>query len=344
MLRQYLVRRLTLLFFMVLLLSLFTFTLSYLFPGDVSTNLSGIDSAGFNANDQITEKYKLNESYLSQYFAFIQHIVNGDWGLSLASGQPVFEHVKTLFPATVELALYALLISILIGIPTGVIAAAYHKKWQDHVIYTVTLFAYSTPVFWLALILIMAFCLQLGLLPMSGRISLLFEVEHQTGFLLIDILLSNNTYKQAALIDAFHHLLLPSIVLATYPTAVLVRFTKDAMLDVLDKSYIKSARAKGLNHSQIIFHHALRNALLPVISQIGLQFSTLITLAMITEVIFSWPGIGAWLINSIYQRDFPAIMGGLLTVSLFVIIATMIADILNTILDPVSRNRSHGQV
>lgn len=344
MLREYIIRRLTLLFFMVLLLSAFTFSLSYLFPGEVATNLSGISSQNFNDNDDIINKYRLEDGYLTQYVTFIKYITQGDWGNSLASGQPVFDHIVTLFPATMELALYALIISIIFGIPTGIIAAAYHKKWQDKVIYTITLFAYSTPVFWLALILILGLSLQLGVLPMSGRISLLFEIEHISGFLLVDIFLSDTPHKMAALQDAFKHLTLPTIVLATYPTSVLVRFTKDAMLEVLDKSYIKSARAKGLNRVQIIFHHALRNALLPVIKQIGLQFSTLITLAMITEVIFSWPGIGGWLINSIYQRDYPAIMGGLLAVSLFVILATIIADLMHTLLDPISRNQNHGQI
>ena len=157
-------------------------------------------------------------------------------------------------------------------------------------------------------------------------------------------MLAGFPYKGMAFVDALHHLTLPTIVLATYPTTVLVRFTRESMLKIMDQNFIKTARAKGLNRRQLIMHHALRNALLPVIKKIGLQFSTLITLAMITEVIFSWPGIGRWLIDSIYQRDFPAIQGGLMAVSLFVILATITTELLYSLFDPLSRNQAHGKV
>ncbi|OUL58430.1 ABC transporter permease [Pseudoalteromonas ulvae] len=344
MLREYLIRRFTLLCFMTLLLSLFTFWLSYLFPGDPLVNLSGIQNPSFEQIDELTIKYRFDDNIVSQYLAFVGRIVAGDWGFSFASGLPVFEQIKGLFPATLELSLYALAVSVILGVPAGIIAAAYHKKWPDRVINAVTLMAYSTPIFWLALIFIMVFCLQLGLLPMSGRLSLLYEIPEVTHFIIIDILLSDSPYKGQALLDSLRHLTLPTLVLATYPTTVLVRFTRDSMLDVLEQNYIKTARAKGLTRGQLIYHHALRNALLPVIKQIGLQFSTLITLAMVTEVIFSWPGVGRWLIDSIYQRDYPAIQGGLLAVSMFIIIATIIADMMHTLFDPISRNQAHGKI
>ena len=344
MLREFLARRLTLFFFMLLLLSAFTFSLAYLLPGEAVSNLSGGQSPNSFERDALMQKYALDQSYISQYFKFISHIFNGDWGTSFSSGQPVFEHIKELFPATFELAFYALIVSIIIGVPAGILSAAYHKKLPDYGVNALALIGISTPIFWLALVLIMVFCLHLGWLPMSGRIGLLYEIPDSTGFILIDILISEIDYKQQALLDAVKHLTLPTLVLATYPTSVLTRFTKDSTLTVLDKPYIKTARAKGLTRYEIITRHALKNALLPIIKQIGLQISTLITLAMLTEVIFSWPGVGQWLINSIYQRDYPAISGGLLTVSLFVIIANIAADILHNLLDPVSRNQSHGQV
>ena len=344
MLRDYIARRITLFAFMLFLLSAFTFSLAYLFPGDVIVNLSGIQNPTAAERTIIIEKYQLEQNYLSQYIRFMTLIVDGDWGISLSSGETVLSHIIELFPATVELAFYALVVSILIGVPAGILSAAYTKKWPDYLINSFSLVGISTPVFWLALILIMVFCLQLGWLPMSGRIGLLYEIPHITGFILIDIFLSDSEIKISAFIDALKHLALPTLVLATYPTSVLTRFTKDSTLEVLDKPYIKTARAKGLSRSEIILRHALKNALLPVIKQIGLQFSSLITLAMITEVIFSWPGVGQWLINSIYQRDYPAISGGLLTVSLFVIIANITADLLHHLLDPLSRNQSHGQV
>ena len=344
MILDYILRRLALLIFMMLTLSIFTFSLSFLFPGDALTNLSGVTNSTFSQTSVLEEKFHFTDNYVVQYFAFLERIIQGDWGISFASGESVFQHIKDLFPATLELSLYALIVSVIVGVPSGILAAAYYKRWPDKLINSGTLFGYSMPVFWLALLLIMVFSLQLGWFPMSGRMGLLYEIEPVTGFILIDIFLADFPYDGMAFLDAIHHLTLPTIVLAMYPTTVLVRFTRDSMLKVLDQSYIKTARAKGLNRAQLIIHHALRNALLPVIKQIGLQFSTLITLAMITEVIFSWPGIGRWLIDSIYQRDYPAIQGGLLAVSMFVILATIIAELTYTLFDPLSRNQAHGKV
>ncbi|MBE0378381.1 MULTISPECIES: ABC transporter permease [Pseudoalteromonas] len=344
MVLHYILRRLGLLLFMMFTLSLFTFSLSYLFPGDPLSNLSGISNTSFSQTSELQEKYHFDDNYLIQYFAFLARIVQGDWGVSFASGDSVFSHIIDLFPATLELSIYALIISVVVGVPAGIFAAAYHRRWPDKLVNSTTLVGYSMPVFWLALLLIMVFSLQLGWFPMSGRMGLLYEIPFETGFILLDIILADFPYSGMAIVDALHHLTLPTIVLAMYPTTVLVRFTRDSMLNVLDQSYIKTARAKGLNRAQLIIHHALRNALLPVIKQIGLQFSTLITLAMITEVIFSWPGIGRWLIDSIYQRDYPAIQGGLLAVSMFVILATIIAELTYTLFDPLSRNQAHGKV
>ncbi|MBR8841631.1 MULTISPECIES: ABC transporter permease subunit [Pseudoalteromonas] len=344
MFAKYAYRRLSLLCFMLFTLTIFTFALNYLFPGELITNFSGEVNSSYAQTQALVEKYRIEENIFVQYGAFMTRMFEGDWGLSLSSGQPVLSHVKHLFPATLELCLYALTVAVLIGVPSGVIASAYHKKWPDKLINSLSLMGFSIPVFWLALLLIMAFCLGLGLFPMSGRIGLLYEIQPVTHFILIDIYLEDFPYGGAAFWDALHHLALPTVVLAMYPTTVLIRFTRDSMLEVLDQNYIKTARAKGLNRSQLIIHHALRNALLPVIKQIGLQFSTLITLAMITEVIFSWPGIGRWLIESIYQRDFPAIQGGLLAVSFFVIIANMLSDFIHSILDPLARNQAHGKV
>ncbi|CCQ12414.1 Peptide transport system permease protein SapB [Pseudoalteromonas luteoviolacea B = ATCC 29581] len=342
--REYLLRRLSLLTFMLFALSIFTFSLSYLFPGELLTNLSGLTNSNYTSTQLLEAKYKLNESLLQQYIAFLGRITHGDWGISLSSGENVFEHIRILFPATIELCVYALITSVVIGIPCGIISAVYHRRWPDNLISSVTMLGFSIPIFWLALLLIMTFCLTLGWFPMSGRIGLLFEIDAVTNFMLLDILLADFPYHGLAFQDALHHLALPTIVLAMYPTTVLIRFTRDSMLHVLEQNFIKTARAKGLSQAQLIIHHALRNALLPVIKQIGLQFSTLITLAMITEVIFSWPGVGRWLIDSIYQRDYPAIQGGLLAVSMFVILANMTAELSHSLLDPISRNKAHGKI
>lgn len=344
MILDYILRRLGLFFFMILMLSVFTFSLAYLFPGDPLSNLSGIPSGNFAQHSELEDKYLYNSNYFMQYIAFLGRIFQGDWGLSFASGNSVFSHIIDLLPATLELSVYALIVSVFIGVPTGILGSGYHKRWPDKLINSVTMVGYSMPVFWLALLLIMVFSLKLGWFPMSGRMGLLYEIPASTGFILIDIALAGFPYKGMAFVDALRHLTLPTIVLAMYPTTVLVRFTRESMLKVMDQNFIKTARAKGLNRRQLIMHHALRNALLPVIKQIGLQFSTLITLAMITEVIFSWPGIGRWLIDSIYQRDFPAIQGGLMAVSLFVILASITAELTYTLFDPLSRNQAHGKV
>ena len=344
MILDYILRRLGLFFFMILMLSVFTFSLAYLFPGDPLSNLSGIPSSNFAQHSELEDKYLYNSNYFMQYIAFLGRIFQGDWGLSFASGNSVFSHIVDLLPATLELSVYALIVSVVIGVPTGILGSGYHKRWPDKLINSTTMLGYSMPVFWLALLLIMVFSLKLGWFPMSGRMGLLYEIPASTGFILIDIALAGFPYKGMAFVDALRHLTLPTIVLAMYPTTVLVRFTRESMLKVMDQNFIKTARAKGLNRRQLIMHHALRNALLPVIKQIGLQFSTLITLAMITEVIFSWPGIGRWLIDSIYQRDFPAIQGGLMAVSLFVILASITAELTYTLFDPLSRNQAHGKV
>jgi len=285
----------------------------------------------------LAQYYQLNQPVVQQYLAYVARIVAGDWGLSFASGQPVLREIIAVFPATLELAAYALILSFLIGVPVGLFCAIRADSLLARLFSALTLIGYSLPVFWWALLLIMLFSLSLGVFPTSGRLHVLYEVPAQTGFMLVDIYLSELSHKAAAFQDALYHLTLPTIVLATFPTTVMIRFTRDSMQSVLEQGYIKTARAKGLSRTQVLYHHALRNALLPVTRQIGLQFSTLITLAMLTEVIFSWPGIGQWLMDSIYQRNYPAIHGGLLMVSSLVIVANMLTEVLHTLFNPLAR-------
>ena len=340
---HYVLRRMFLLLFVLFSLSVLTFSLSFLFPGDPLNNLSGYQDITVNELAMLEDKYKINSDYFTQYIAFLRRIFSGDLGISFSSQAPVFEQVNRIFPATVELAVYSLLVSIIIGIPLGIISAYYHRRLPDTVILTTTLVGYSLPVFWWALLIIFTFSLHFGWFPSSGRIGLVYEVPHISGFILVDILRSDIIYKYEALRNALMHMALPTLVLTTYPTTVLIRYTRGSMLNVLETNYIKTARAKGLSPFQVLLHHGLRNALLPVIRLIGLQFSSLITLAMITEVIFSWPGVGRWLIESIYQRDYPAIQGGLLAITTFVIIVTITSDILYKWFNPVSRTQVDGK-
>lgn len=337
--RAYLLRRLFLLAFVFIALSIFAFSLAYLFPGNILNNISGLRQITPEQAGQLTSYYQLDKSYLAQYIAYLQRIFSGDWGLSFSSQQPLLQEIKTLTPATLELAAYALFISFFVGIPFGIIAAIKPEGMLSKSISGLAVTAYSLPVFWWGLLLIMIFSLGLGWLPTAGRINVLYEIPHQTGFILWDIYIADTPYKGDAFYNALQHLLLPTVVLATFPTTVMLRFTRDSMLDVWQQNYIKTARAKGLSRGQVLYRHGLRNALLPVIRQIGLQFSTLLTLAMITEIIFSWPGLGHWLIDSIYQRNYPAIQAGLLMISTIVISANMSTELLHTYFNPLARKQ-----
>jgi len=334
---RYLARRLFLMAFVLVALTVFSFSLNFLFPGDFLTNITGIRDISSEQREQLSQAMGLDHGYLRQYLDYTRRIVAGEWGLSLSSQQPVLAEVGGVLPATLELAAYSLIVSLLLGIPSGILAAVRKDKWLDRAISSFALVGYSVPVFWWALLLIMLFSLQLGWLPTSGRIGVLYEIPDITGLMLLDIWLSDVSYKHAAFRDALIHLALPTLVLATYPTTVMMRFVRESMLNVLDQNYIKTARAKGLNRAQVLYKHGLRNALLPVTRQIGLQFSTLITLAMLTEVVFSWPGIGQWLIDSIYQRNYTAIQAGVLVISTLVIVVNISTEILHTLFNPLAR-------
>lgn len=337
MMLRYLARRAFLLAFVLVALTVFSFSLNFMFPGDLLTNVTGLRDIPSEQRQELSQAIGLDHGYLHQYIDYTRRIVAGEWGLSFSSQQPVLAEVRTVLPATIELASYALVLSLILGIPSGIIAAVRKEKWLDNAISGFALVGYSVPIFWWALLLIMIFSLQLGWLPTSGRIGVLYEVPHHTGFMLLDIWLSDLPYKHAAFRDALIHLTLPTLVLATYPTTVMMRFVRESMLEVLDKNYIKTARAKGLNRAQVLYKHGLRNALLPVTRQIGLQFSTLITLAMLTEVVFSWPGIGQWLIDGIYQRNFTAIQAGVLVISTLVIVVNISTEVLHTLFNPLAR-------
>lgn len=333
----FLLRRLFLLGTVLLGLSIFAFSLGYLFPGDPLQNFSGLRYIDSTMREQLIQQYRLDQSYSAQYLAFLSRVIQGDWGLSFASQQPLLKEVWMVLPATLELTAYALLLSFMLGVPLGILAAIKPEGLLGKSISGLALVGYSLPIFWWALLLIMFFSVTLGWLPSGGRLGVLYEIPTITGFMLLDILRADVSYQQAALWDALRHLVLPTLVLATYPTTVMVRFVRDAMLEVWEQNYIKTAKAKGLNRVQVLYRHGLRNALLPVIRQIGLQFSALITLAMLTEVIFSWPGIGRWLIDSIYQRNFPAIQAGLMIISTLVITINMLTEILHTLFNPLAR-------
>jgi dipeptide transport system permease protein len=250
----------------------------------------------------------------------------------------VLTEFLTLFPATVELSFFALLFALAIGVPLGATAAVKRGSYFDQILMSVATVGYSMPIFWWGLLLIMFVAVDLGLTPVSGRIDLIrFYFEPVTGFMTIDALLSD---QDGAFLDALRHLVLPAIVLGTVPLAVIARMTRSSMLEVLSEDYVRTARAKGLSPLRVVGVHALRNALLPVVTVIGLSVSSLLAGAVLTETIFSWPGIGKWLIDSISRRDYPALQGGVMLVSLVVILVNLGVDLLYGAINPRIR---HGR-
>lgn len=335
-------RRLNLFFFTMLVLTLLSFSLSFLFPGEAVINITGAINATPNQLIEIHKNYQTENNIFWQYIAYLKHIINGDLGISMASQSSISSEVLKLLPATIELSLVALLVAMAVGIPLGFIAAIKHNKLADNLILSVSMIGYSIPVFWLGLLAILVFSINLGWLPSAGQISLLFEIKHVTGIQFIDILLSDSPYKWQAFADATSHIILPACVVAVAPATIFIRLSRTSMIEVLETSYIRAAKAKGLTFQQIIFRHAIRNALIRIIRHVGLQFANLVTIAMVTEVIFSWPGIGRWLIESIYQRDYTAIQSGLLVLSCFIFIVHILTDFIYAALNPLARGNKYG--
>lgn len=341
---NYVLRKFYLLIFVTVGVTVFAFSLNYLFPGDVLTNMTGNQAISTELHQILIEEYRLDSNVVFQYFSYIDRLIHGDWGVSFTTNTSIFEQVFTALPATIELAMYALLYSFIVAIPLGILASNPERPWLDKPILALSLIGFSMPIFWLALIMILVFSINLGWFPVSGRLSLIYDIPVSTGFILIDILMSEVAYKTEAILDALTHLIMPTFVLAAYPTTVLIRTTRQSMHNVLDTSYVKAAKAKGLSDFQVLKRHALRNGLLPVIQMLGIHFGTLITLAMVTEVIFSWPGIGLWLVDAIHQRDYPAIQGGLMVLSGMVFVATILFDVVYMIFDPLARRHGHGKI
>lgn len=304
-------------------------------PGDPVLLMAGERGISPERYDQLMRQLGYDQPTWWQYLEFLGRLLRGDLGDSLVTKSPVLREFLTLFPATVELAICAILLATLLGIPAGVLAAVKRGSWFDQVSMGTALIGYSMPIFWWGLLLIILFSGVLGWTPVSGRISLLFFFPEVTGFMLIDSLLSG---QDGAFGSAVAHLILPTIVLATIPLAVIARQTRSAMLEVLGEDYVRTARAKGLPWRRVVGVHALRNAMIPVVTTIGLQIGVLMAGAILTETIFSWPGIGKWMVDSISRRDYPAVQGGLLMIAAIVMAVNLIVDLLYGLINPRVRH------
>jgi len=316
-------------------ITLLAFFLIRLVPGDPIETMAGERGIDPARHEQLRKEFGFDRPVLVQYGIYISRVLQGDLGKSIVTQEPVISEFLALFPATIELALCAILFALLIGLPAGVIAAVKRNSIFDHGVMGVSLAGYSMPIFWWGLILILVFSVQLGLTPVSGRISVLYYIEPVTGFLLIDSLLSED---EGAFLSAIQHLILPTIVLGTVPLAVIARMTRSAMLEVLGEDYIRTARAKGLSRLRVIGLHALRNALIPVVTVIGLQVGVLFTGAILTETIFSWPGVGKWLIEAIFRRDYPVLQGGTLLLGVMVMSVNLLVDLAYGLINPRIRH------
>ena len=317
-------------------MTLLAFFLIRLVPGDPIETLAGERGIDAERHAVLLKEYGLDKPVLVQYGIYIGKVLQGDLGKSIITQAPVLQEFGALFPATIELALCAILFALIIGIPAGILAAVKRNSFLDHGVMGVSLTGYSMPIFWWGLLLILLFSVQLDLTPVSGRIAVQYFIEPKTGFLLIDTLLSG---EEGAFKSAVSHLILPMIVLGTNPLAVIARMTRSAMLEVLGEDYIRTARAKGLSAFRVVSVHALRNALIPVITVIGLQVGVLFTGAILTETIFSWPGVGKWLIEAISRRDYPVLQGGMLLLGVVVMAVNLLVDVAYGIINPRIRHQ-----
>ncbi|MGE5310773.1 MAG: ABC transporter permease, partial [Nitrospirota bacterium] len=310
--------------------TLLVFFMLRLTPGDPAELLLG-ERASEEALEQMREHLGLKKPLYVQYGMFLGRLLEGDLGETIWTRQKVWVEVKQRFPATVELSIAAMVISSFLGVIFGIISATRQYSLFDYLSMLGALIGVSMPIFWLGLVLMLIFSLHLGLLPMSGRLSIGVELDPITNFLILDALLAKNW---AALRDALWHLTLPAFTLSTIPMAIVARMTRSSMLEVLRQDYIKTARAKGLAEHVVIIKHGLRNALVPVVTVVGLQFGILMAGAILTETIFAWPGVGKWMYDAVMQRDYMVIQGGTLIIATVFVVVNLAVDVLYAVINP----------
>jgi peptide/nickel transport system permease protein len=327
---RFVVRRLLLLFPILIGLSILVFAWIRALPGTPAESLLG-ERATPAAVQEVKHRYGLDKPIFTQYWRYVKSTAEGDLGTSIASRRSVLSEIRQRFPVTVELAVAAMIFAITLGIPLGYFAAKYYGSWFDQLSLFLSLIGVSIPIFFLAVILKYVFAVKLGLLPTVGQISPLIDLDHPTGFYILDSIITRNW---TALWDVIKHMILPAIALGSIPLAVIARITRAAVLDVQNEDYVRTARAKGLPPTIIDRRHILRNAMLPVSTIIGLQTGLLLSGAVLTETVFAYPGIGSWLANAIFNRDYPVIQGGVLFLAVIFVLVNLVVDISYAILNP----------
>jgi ABC-type dipeptide/oligopeptide/nickel transport system permease component len=328
--KWYIIKRLLQIIPVVLGVTLIAFALIHLAPGDPVITMLG-QHATQHEIDEARTKFGLDQPVYIQYFIWLSDVLHGDLGRSIISHEQVTIEIGSRFPNTIELAIAAMIFAILIGVIAGIVSATKQYSVADYSVMGVALFGISMPVFWLGIMLMMIFGVFLGWLPIGGRIDLLIPFNRITGFMVFDSIITGNG---AALISVLIHLILPAIALGTIPMAIIARTTRSSMLEILRQDFIRTERAKGLSERKVIYKHAIRNAMVPVVTVIGLNFGLLLSGAILTETVFSWPGVGRLIVDSVYERDYPLVIGCILVFALVFVIVNLITDLLYTYIDP----------
>ena len=335
----YLTRRVFLFFPTLLGISIAVFLMVQMIPGDPAQVMLG-ERATPESLDLLRRELGLDQPMHVQLGRYLYGLARGDLGRSIKSHTAVSDELIARFPATLELTLVSMVFACAIGVSAGIISAVRKGTLIDAIGMTSSLVGVSMPIFWLGLVMIMMFAVQLGLFPVSGRIGSFTFVSPVTGLFLIDSLIAGDFQ---AFVDVLHHLALPAITLGTVPAAVIVRMTRSSVLEVILEDYVRTAMAKGLSERFVVVRHALRNASIPVLTVVSLQFGYLLGGAVITETIFAWPGIGRWLLLAVHARDFPAIQGGVLVVATAFVTINLIADLTYAYLDPRISYEGYGR-
>ena len=320
--------------------SILAFVLPRMVPGDPVMLLLGERGADPEVYKEMQTALGLDQPMYKQYFSFMKNAITGDMGNSIISKRTVTSEFFDRFPATLELGLAALAFAFIIGIPFGIFAAVRRNSFWDYFLMGGSLLGYSMPIFWWGLILILIFSVTLGWTPVSGRMSVMYDIDTWTGFMLLDTLQSEVIEEEgfAPFFSAVKHMILPAIAMGTIPLAVMARMTRSSMLEVLGEDFIRTAKAKGASPMIVVWHHALRNALIPIVTVAGLMFGSIITGAILTETIFSWPGIGKWLVASINARDYPVIQGGVLFIATMIVVINALVDVIYIWVNPKLRS------
>ena len=329
-------RRLPLLVVLLAAISAAVFALTQYLPGDPAFIAAGGGDATPEMIAHARARLGLDRPRWTQYVLYMRNALTGDFGRSLVNRKPVIEDLRAFWPASAELALAAIAISAVVGIPLGVLSAVRAGRWIDRLITPGSVFLGSMPIFWLGLMAVLVFYRMLDLLPAGGRLTVgLTPPPAVTGLLLIDSVLAGNL---AVFADALRHLILPASILSVLSLAMITRITRAAMLDILHEDYLRTARAKGLAESRVVLKHALRNASIPVITVVGIQLGQLIGGVVVTETIFSWPGLGLYAVTAVENQDYPAIMAFTLVTTVAYVVINLAVDLLYPLLNPQTRN------